>query len=299
MKPALIYSHRYFLDLGDHVFPGEKYRLVYELLQKKRLLDLFDWLSPHPASLEDLSLVHSQAYLDSLFALKQNAMTAYSEIPLTKSIVEAFVLSTGGTILAAEEALKRGAAGNIGGGFHHAFSDHAEGFCYINDLAVVIRVLQSRKKIKKAAVIDCDLHQGNGTARIFAQDPSVFTFSIHQENNYPPKEESNWDIGLPDFADDALYLSHLEKAVPKILDSFQPDLVLYQAGADPYEEDQLGQLCVTKEGLKKRDWLVFSHCKRRGIAVAVTLGGGYARDVKDTVEIHAATFEAMLECFKG
>jgi acetoin utilization deacetylase AcuC-like enzyme len=298
MKPALIYSKDYYMDLGTHVFPGEKYRLIYDLLKKRKKLDDLDILSPRPASISDLGLAHSSSYRDSLFSLKQNSMTAYSEIPLTKPIVEAFVLAAGGTILAAEEALKRGAAVNLSGGFHHAFSEHAEGFCLINDLAVGIRSLQSRKIIQKAAVIDCDLHQGNGTARIFSEDSSVFTFSIHQENNYPPKEKSNLDIGLPDFTEDEVYLAHLEKAVPQILDTFKPELVLYQAGADPYKEDKLGGLLISKQGLKKRDCLVFTQCLSRKIPIAATLGGGYAEKLEDTVEIHAGTVEAMLEVFK-
>lgn len=298
MKPALVYSPDYFLSLGfSHVFPGEKYQLVFEGLREKKLLDKFDLLTPEPASLEMMAQAHSLKYLDSFLNLEQNEMTMYSELPLNKPIVQAFLLFTGGTVLAASEALKRGAGVNLGGGFHHAGQNRAEGFCYINDLAVAIRHWQAQKLIRKAMVIDCDLHQGNGTAKIFKGDKSVFTFSIHQENNYPPKEESSLDVGLADFTRDDEYLGHLRRVIPRILDSFAPELVLYQAGADPYEEDQLGQLCITKEGLEARDRIVYAECHKRQIPWVVTLGGGYAGEVSDTVDIHRITIEAVLDYF--
>ncbi len=294
-KPGLVYSEDYFMDLGlGHVFPAEKYSMAFQVLKKKGSVNSFHLLAPESATREMLLLAHSAPYVDALLALELTPMTQYSELPLNKVIVDAFCLAAGGTILAAREALKEGSAANIGGGFHHASADRAEGFCYLNDLAIAIRVLQQEKKIKKAAVIDCDLHQGNGTAKIFFQDPTVYTFSIHQEDNYPPKEESSWDIGLPDFTGDEEYLQHLALAVPKILDSFNPDLVLYQAGADPYMDDRLGQLSITKEGLQKRDRLVYAECRKRKIPVAVTLGGGYAEQVHDTVDIHCNSLEALL-----
>lgn len=283
------------MDLGSHVFPAAKYRLVFDTLKKKGELESFEIMEPQPVSRDTLLLVHTWDYLDSLLSLRRNAMTEYSELPLNQPIVDAFFLATGGTVLAAREALARGLAANLGGGFHHASQDRAEGFCYLNDLAAAVRQLQFEKRIRKAAVIDCDLHQGNGTARIFQGDPSVFTFSIHQEDNYPPKERSSWDIGLPDFTEDQAYLEHLRRAVPKILESFKPDLVLYQAGADPYVEDQLGQLSITRSGLRERDRLVYRESRSRGIPVAVTLGGGYAANLQDTVEIHCVTLEALLE----
>lgn len=293
IKPALVYSNNYALDLGTHVFPGQKYRLVFEAMKKRGTVEGFLHLEPSPASDDMVSRAHSPEYVDSLRSLKRNHMTEYSEIPLTKAIVEAFFLAAGGTVLAAREALSRGAAANVGGGFHHAGESRAEGFCYINDIAVAIRQLQGEQLIKKAAVIDCDLHQGNGTALIFKDDPSVFTFSIHQEKNYPLKAQSTWDIGLVDSTGDEEYLRKLGHAVPKILDSFAPDLVIYQAGADPYQDDQLGGLSITKNGLEQRDRIVYAHCRHRKIPWAVTLGGGYARDVQDTVEIHRRSIEAI------
>jgi len=171
-------------------------------------------------------------------------------------------------------------------GFHHGFADHAEGFCYINDIAVGIRTMQKEGRIEKAAVLDCDLHQGNGTAHIFQDDASVFTYSIHQENNYPFKQKSDLDVGLLDFIGDDEYLAHLQKEVPHVLDSHKPQLVIYVAGADPYKNDQLGSLQLTLKGLQERDRLVFSECLKRGIPAVSVTAGGYARQVSDTVLIH-------------
>jgi acetoin utilization deacetylase AcuC-like enzyme len=185
--------------------------------------------------------------------------------------------------------MRRGAGINVGGGFHHAYADMASGFCYINDLAVAIRVLQRDGLVRRAAVVDCDLHQGNGTAVIFQGDPDVFTFSIHQENLYPVKERSDLDIGLDDFTEDEEYLVRLEGALPRVLDEHRPEIVLYQAGADPYREDQLGSLRLTVQGLERRDRLVLEGCARRDIPSVVTLGGGYARKVSDTIAIHHQT----------
>jgi acetoin utilization deacetylase AcuC-like enzyme len=199
------------------------------------------------------------------------------------------VLTAGGSIVACRKALERGISANIGGGLHHAFADQAAGFCYINDIAVGIRAAQAEGLIERAAVIDCDLHQGNGTARIFEGDDSVFTFSMHQENLYPAKEKSDLDIGLPDGTGDDLYLSKLMKALPEVLDRAEPELVVYQAGADPYAEDQLGNLTLSLEGLRDRDRLVLGACHERGIPTVITLGGGYARKPADTVTIHATT----------
>lgn len=298
-RPALIYSPEYQADIGAHVFPMEKYALVFSRLREEGILEQVDLLSPEPASRASLALAHTRAYLDSLFSLRWDHHTKFSELPLTREIVEAYLLASEGTVLAARESLARKLAANLGGGFHHAMSDRAEGFCYINDLAVAIRVLQHEKRIRKAAVIDCDLHQGNGTARIFQDDPSVYTFSMHQENLYPPKERSTKDIGLRDFTRDDEYLRLLSQALPEILDQFHPEIVLYQAGADPYEEDLLGCLRITMEGLQKRDAMVIEGCAERGIPVAVTLGGGYAMDTRDTVAIHCNTIRALCSTIKA
>jgi acetoin utilization deacetylase AcuC-like enzyme len=291
---AVVYSSRYYSDIGPHVFPVEKYGLLYERLLRGGDLEASQVLEPGPATREDLLLVHSPAYLKDLEQLRWTRRTSFSELPLTEEIVRAYILAAGGTTLAAREALRRGVGINLGGGFHHAFADMASGFCYINDIAVGIRVMQRDGLLARAAVVDCDLHQGNGTAVIFQGDPAVFTFSIHQENLYPVKERSDLDIGLDDFTGDEEYLALLEGALPRILDGHRPELVVYQAGADPYEDDQLGSLRLTVAGLERRDRMVLEGCSRRGIPVVVTLGGGYARRVSDTVQIHYQTCRVAL-----
>ena len=282
-----IYSDQYVVDIGEHVFPVEKYRLVRDRL--KECYKEIKFLEPSLPTDEELLLVHTPAYLEDLKSLLWTGGTLRSELPLTREIVNAYLLGAGGTILTCRMALDNSIACHIGGGFHHAFPEHAEGFCYINDVAVGIRKMQKEERIQKAAVIDCDLHQGNGTARIFSEDPTVFTFSIHQENLYPIKEKSDLDIGLPDYTGDEEYLTHLQKHVPTILDNHLPELVVYVSGADPYQEDQLGSLRLTIEGLKSRDEFILKECRKRGIPTAITLAGGYALDTRDTVEIHLNT----------
>ena len=295
MSPAFVYSDGYYADIGGHVFPIEKYRLVYQALRQRGILK--NPIEPGPASRQDLLLVHEPDYVEDLIRARATPKTVSSELPISEAIVRAFLLATGGTIRACDEAIANGCSINLSGGFHHAFPDHAEGFCYINDMAVAIRKLQQRKKKIRVAVIDCDLHQGNGTAFIFRDDASVYTFSIHQRDLYPPKQDSNWDIHLRNGVGDDKYLEHLEKAVPAIMEKFKPDFVLYQAGADPYEGDQLGNLKLTIDGLKRRDDRVFGECKKRGVPVAAVLGGGYAANTNDTVTIHVNTCVAAVEIF--
>ena len=291
-----IYSPGYHVDFGPHVFPVEKYRLIHDALLE-RGVPAGEFVEPEPASRAELERAHTPEYLDDLEASRRSERTLWSELPLTPGIVRFFVLSAGGTILAARHALRRGWAMNVCGGFHHAFADRAEGFCYVNDLAVAVRVLQAEGAIARAAILDCDLHQGNGTARIFREDASVFTYSIHQRDLYPVKEESDLDVHLDDFTGDAAYIRQLGGDVNRILAEHRPQLVLYQAGADPYEDDQLGNLALTKNGLLERDRIVFGACARSAIPVAGTLGGGYARRVEDTVAIHVATSLAAGEDF--
>jgi acetoin utilization deacetylase AcuC-like enzyme len=218
------------------------------------------------------------------------------EVPYSPELAEAVWLAAGGTILAGQLALRAGFASNLSGGFHHAYSSHGEGFCAINDVAVAIRRLQSDNAIKKAIVVDTDVHHGNGTAHIFRDDDSVFTLSIHQENNYPGhKPPSNLDLPLDDGIEDDEYLSTLLPAVEKSLDDFRPDILFYVGGADPFCEDQLGGLRLTKSGLKARDKGVFQLARIRNIPVATTLAGGYARHVEDTIRIHANTILAASE----
>jgi len=213
-------------------------------------------------------------------------------------IISAYFIHAQGTIVACQEAINQGIGLHLGGGFHHAFADHGEGFCYINDVAVGIKKMQSLKLVDRVAVIDCDLHQGNGTAKIFQNDKSVFTFSIHQEHLYPIKEESTLDIGLDDGTGDIEYLTKLQDAIDRILTVHKPQLVVYVAGADPFQMDQLSSLRITKDGLKKRDELVIKQIRQQKIPVAVTLAGGYAFDVNDTVDIHFNTCKVCLEANK-
>lgn len=298
----IVYSPASFAEIGPHVFPMEKYRGVYERLVEEDGLE--DHLEPGPADREALSRVHSEEYLDDLDGGTHTRRTMMSELPMSKEIVDFFKLACGGTTLAARRALELGWAAHLGGGFHHAFSDRAEGFCYLNDIAVAARSLVAEGALDRVVVIDVDVHQGNGTAAIFAGDPAVFAFSIHQQDNYPIKERGDRDIGLVSFdpsrsgspyVTDRVYLDALVPAVEEVLDAFDPDLVLYQGGADPYRHDQLGGFRLTREGLRERDAAVFGSCARRGIPWAVTLGGGYALDVADTVAIHLQTVRVARE----
>lgn len=298
---SFVYSEKYIMDLEGHIFPIQKYRELRDALIEGGSLKPDDFLSPEIPSKEDLLLVHDAAYLEDFLNQRSTYRTLSSEIPLNETIVQGFLLMADGTYLASKMAVETKDIGfHLGGGFHHAFPDHAEGFCYINDIAFAIKKVKKEGLIEKAAVIDCDLHQGNGTAKIFRGDPSVFTFSIHQEHLYPyPKERSDWDIGLPNGTGDKEYLASLKDAVPKILDSHKPELVIYQAGADPYQEDQLGDLALSLDGLRKRDELVIGECKKRGIPLSITLGGGYPAKFEDIIKIHLQTALVALNFSKG
>jgi acetoin utilization deacetylase AcuC-like enzyme len=289
-----VYSPDYQVDIGEHVFPIQKYtQVACELRQAGIPATVF--VEPPPATREQLLRVHAEPYLDDLDKLRWSERTVYSELPLTSEIVGKGVLTCGGTIRAAELALAEGTSVHIGGGFHHAFADKAEGFCYLNDLAVAARAMQVERGIAKIMVIDCDLHQGNGTAKIFEHDETVFTFSIHQKNLYPLKQKSDLDIHLPNGVRDNEYLEHLRQHIPAILDEFQANLVLYQAGVDPYEHDQLGDLKLTMTGLAERDRMIFQWVKERGLPIVTTLGGGYAYKTSDTVKLHVKTCLAAWE----
>ncbi len=294
---AFIYSNHYYADIGFHVFPIVKYRRVFDMLLEAVGIGAWDFQEPAQATEDELLLVHTSEYLRDLADCAWTERTSYSELPISKEIVDLFKLAAGGTILACREALQNRWAVHLSGGFHHAFADKAEGFCYLNDLAVAAKVIQKDGLLRKVAIIDCDLHQGNGTAAIFQEDDSVFTFSIHQRDLYPVKQKSDLDIHLAIGTTDEEYLNQLHSSIPGILDAFKPDLVLYQAGADPYKNDQLGNLSLTIEGLNRRDQFLFEECKDRNIPVAVTLGGGYAVNTEDTVQIHFNTCESALEIF--
>ncbi len=293
----LIYHEAYDLNLGAHVFPSQKYRLIRERMLAEGFASPGDFLAPQPATDDDMLLVHDRAWVERLRA----GTLTYTdiirlEIPYSRQLIEAVWLATGGTILAARRALEDRIGFNIGGGFHHAFPGHGEGFCAIHDVAVAIRRLQRDGAIAKALVVDCDVHHGNGTAGIFAGDASVFTLSIHQFNNYPTeKPPSSLDIHLEDGVGDEEYLRKLGEGASLAIESFRPNMVFYVAGADPYCEDQLGGLALTLEGLRERDRLVMETALRHRIPVAVTLAGGYAYNVGDTVTIHVNTARAAAQ----
>jgi acetoin utilization deacetylase AcuC-like enzyme len=293
----LIYSDRYDLNLGNHVFPSIKYRLIKEKLLRDNIASPEDFVEPKAATEEEIGLVHLRDYISKLQAGKLSYTEVMRlEIPYSPELVHAVWLSAGGSILAGRLALQNGVAANIGGGFHHAYPDHGEGFCVLNDFAIGIRRLQKDKAIARAMTVDCDVHHGNGTAAIFAGDPNVFTLSIHQEHNYPyPKPPSSLDINLRDGIEDAEYLQELEGGLDQALSAFQPDLIYYVAGADPYRDDQLGGLRLTFEGLERRDRLVFEKARAKKIPVAITLAGGYARQVEDTIVIHTNTIRVGKE----
>lgn len=289
-----IYSEDYWMvDIGKHVFPVKKYRLVYE-----KLLSLGvkkeNFVVPQPAGDEALLLVHSPRYLKKLTTGGlSHAEIQTLELPYSPELVKFARLYVGGTIAASEQAVKDGLAVHIGGGFHHAFPDHGEGFCILNDVAVALEKQRVEGKIKKAMVVDCDLHQGNGTASIFAKKDYAFTFSIHQMDIYPAdKPSSSLDVGLWAGDGDDKYLASLRAHFPRLYGKFKPDLVFYLAGADPLEADQLGGLMVTKHGLMERDQIIIEGARRLGIPLVVLFAGGYARDVEDSVAVHINTIKA-------
>jgi acetoin utilization deacetylase AcuC-like enzyme len=292
---AFIYCPEYEADIGPHVFPTEKYRMVRDRLREQGVPDRA-FAAPVERERDILGLAHDAGYLDDFFALRATPAVIRSELPITAEIARWFELAVYGTATATRLALDRGAAMHIGGGFHHAFADHAEGFCYLNDVAVAALDVLERPEsgVRGVSVVDVDVHQGNGTARILARDPRAFTFSIHQENNYPVKERSNLDIGLPDGIGDREYLELLERGLERAVLQAHPDVVYYVAGADPYREDQLGGLGLTRDGLRERDRRVFAACAGIGAKVVVVLAGGYAVRLEDTVAIHAAAGEEML-----
>jgi acetoin utilization deacetylase AcuC-like enzyme len=287
----LVHHPGYDLNLGDHVFPSTKFALIRDRLVSSGNFAESDVARPDPATNDELLLVHEPEWVE---ALTHGTLTMTQivqlEIPYSQQMVRAFRLMTGGSILAARCALEDGASMNLGGGFHHAFPGHGEGFCALHDVAVAIRVLQEEGRIGRAMVVDLDVHQGNGTAAIFADDASVFTISMHQYNNYPvTKPPSNIDIHLPDGMGDAEYLALLHDVLSIALDVFRPQLLMYVAGSDPYFEDKLGGLKMTMAGMRRRDEMVYSLARARGIPVAATTAGGYAMRLEDTVELHAQT----------
>lgn len=324
----LVYSDDYYLPIGAHVFPAEKYRMIHRRLLDEHIADPSDFVTPDPASDGDILLVHTPEYVHKL---KTGTLSPFEEmemeIPYSAELVRAFWLSAGGSILASRLALEHGIAINIGGGFHHAFPDHGEGFCMIHDVAVGIKRMHRDGRLRRAMTVDCDVHDGNGTAAIFppkshvgqplpsasgiqsdlrgghaqlrdssAGDLEVFTISLHQANNYPAhKPPSSIDVNLPDGTDDHHYLGWLDQALSSAFRQFEPELLCYIAGADPYEQDQLGGLALSIDGLKRRDELVLRVARSRNIPVMISYAGGYARHVEDTVTIHCNTIIAAKE----
>jgi acetoin utilization deacetylase AcuC-like enzyme len=294
---AFVWHEAYEMDIGRHVFPTAKFRLLRDELIARGLLDpRKEYRSPFPDR-QDLLRAMEPAYLEDFAQLRRTPRTWGSELPLTPDIVAGFTLCAGGTLLAAQLALRGGAgAFHIGGGFHHAFRGHAEGFCYVNDVAVAALAMLDRSCCERVAIIDVDVHQGNGTAKIFEDDPRVLTFSIHQQNNYPvEKEASSIDVGLPDRAGGAEYLRALRDPLLAIFSEFQPDLVFYVAGADPYVNDQLGGLALTMDDMRARDALCLGRCAEAGAPFVVVTAGGYARQLSDTIALHAITAEEALK----
>ncbi len=292
------YTDRFVLPLPEgHRFPMIKYARVRERCLAEGILRPGELEEPPAASWSELALVHDTAYLERV---REGTLEPLAQrrigFPWSPQMVERSRRSVGASLAAGRVALAEaaergwGIAANLAGGTHHAYPGHGEGFCVFNDAAVAIRVLQHEGLVGRAAVLDCDVHQGNGTAAVFATDPSVFTFSIHGARNYPfRKERSTLDVELPDGAGDDPFLAALELYVPHLLGEFRPDFAVYLAGADPWQDDRFGRLRLSKAGLAERDLLVLGACRAAGVPVVVTMAGGYARDTEDTVDIHVAT----------
>ena len=293
MAPPVIWSPAYEVELGPHVFVTAKYRLARERLIADRTLTEGDFVPPIAASRDELARAHTDDFLSKVETDSPSfGERARLEVPLTEELRKAMALSCGGTLLTARSALEDGVAVHLGGGFHHAYAGHGEGFCLYNDVAVAVRALRAEDVVERVAVVDLDVHHGNGTAAIFAEDDDVLTFSMHQQNNYPSlKPPSDLDVGLPDGMEDADYLDLLDRALGDVLGEPAPELIVYLAGADPYEHDQLGGLTLTLGGLRRRDRMVLERAGERRIPIAVLMAGGYAYELNDTVSIHVATVE--------
>jgi acetoin utilization deacetylase AcuC-like enzyme len=295
----LYYSPYYYADIGEgHVFPIRKFELVRDLLLKEGTLRADEIFEPEPVKIEDLLLVHTEDYITRLIA---GALTAKEirklGLPWSNSLVRRSFHAISGTINAARAALESGIASNLAGGTHHAYPDRGEGFCVLNDVAVAIRVLQRERLAERFLIVDCDVHQGNGTAFIFQNSPEVYTFSMHGAKNYPLfKENSSLDIELPDGTGDDEFLETLSEALPRIF-MHNPDIIFYLGGADPFEKDKLGRLKLTQSGLSRRDRYVLQFAKDHHTPIVTTMSGGYALDINDTVEIHANTIRAVKDVF--
>jgi acetoin utilization deacetylase AcuC-like enzyme len=285
----VFYSDHFVLPLpAGHRFPMVKYSMLRERVAAAGICGSDELRVPRPVSDEEILRAHERTYLRRVVngTLTQKELRRIG-FPWSERMVERSRRASGGTLGTCLAALEEGCAANLAGGTHHAFADRGEGYCVFNDSAIAARAVRAKGLVERVVVVDTDVHQGNGTAAILRTDPSVFTFSIHGAKNFPfRKEESDLDIALPDGADDGTFLEALEVGLEKALERSGAELAIYLAGADPYEDDRLGRLSVSKEGLAERDRLVLESCRERGIPVAVTMAGGYARKVEDTVEIH-------------
>jgi acetoin utilization deacetylase AcuC-like enzyme len=290
----LFYSDHFALPLpGGHRFPIQKYHLLRHRVAETGLVKPEKMIVPPPAGDDELRLVHQEDYLEKVRAgrLTEKEIRRIG-FPWSHQMVERSRRSVGATIAACRSALHNGVSANLAGGTHHAYPDHGEGYCVFNDVAVAARLMQVEGRISRVVILDCDVHQGNGTSAIFHGDGTVFTFDIHGSKNFPfHKEASSLDIALPDGTGDEQYLQALEKGLQEALERAGAELAIYLAGADPFSGDQLGRLALSKIGLARRDQLVFDLCQRAKLPVAVTMAGGYAKEIQDTVDIHYKTLE--------
>lgn len=296
----VFYTPRYYADIGDgHIFPIRKFELVRDRLLAEGTLHPDELSEPVPATIEQVRLVHTDDYVSRLCA---GTLTAKElrrlGLPWSESLVQRSFYATGGTIAAARTALLDGYGSNLAGGTHHSFADRGEGFCVLNDVAVAIHVLRNERSIQRAAIVDCDVHQGNGTATIFANDPDTFTLSIHGANNYPLfKAHSSLDVELPDGTTDVGYLDCLSNHLPTVF-ATDPEIIFYLAGADPFVNDKLGRLALSIDGLRQRDEYVLRECYEREVPIVTVMSGGYGKDINDTVEIHCNTIRAVKHVFE-
>ncbi|MDB4371031.1 histone deacetylase [Mariniblastus sp.] len=294
----LFYSDTFELPLPDrHRFPMSKYRLLRERILQDSIASQCELSLPAAATNEQLSRVHTQEYVEAICAGNlSNVEIRRIGFPWSLAMVERSRRSTGASIEAGFAALEDGLAGNLAGGTHHAFEENGQGFCVFNDVCVAARAMQGEGRVKKVLVVDCDVHQGNGTSSIARGDASLFSFSMHCEKNYPfQKTEGDCDIPLPVGTTDALYLEKLETELKNVFDLFLPDFVFYLAGADPYTKDRLGLLDLSKEGLATRDRIVMSLCHEKGVPIAFAMAGGYAPEISDIVDIHFQTVKIAVE----
>jgi len=296
----VFYTPRYYADIGPgHVFPIRKFQLVRDKLLAEGTIEPSEIVEPSPAPLEDVLLVHTTDYISRLCSGNLTTKeTRRLGLPWSESLVQRSFYAVGGTLAATRASLAEGYSSNLAGGTHHSFSDRGEGFCVLNDVAVAIRAMRARKLVQRAAIVDCDVHQGNGTATIFAGDTDTFTFSIHGANNYPLfKAQSTLDVELADGTSDTEYLDTLAKHLPAVF-AADPEIVFYLAGADPYKGDKLGRLALSIDGLRERDAYVLRECYAHEVPIVTVMSGGYGKDINDTIEIHCNTIRMVKEIFE-